>query len=75
VQFPVPLFDCSSMPCRALPIDVGIDMPVFLTLYGTGIRNHGSSPDDLLVSTASAYRCSMRGRKINMPAWTRSTSR
>jgi uncharacterized protein (TIGR03437 family) len=53
VQFPVPLFDCSSLACRALPIDVGIDTPVFLTLYGTGIRNHGSSPDDLLVTINS----------------------
>ena len=33
-----------------MPIDVGIDTPVFLTLYGTGIRNHASSPDDVLVT-------------------------
>jgi uncharacterized protein (TIGR03437 family) len=50
LQFPLPLFDCSSSPCRALPIDVGIDTPVFLTLYATGIRHHGSSPDDVLVT-------------------------
>jgi uncharacterized protein (TIGR03437 family) len=50
LQFPVPLFDCSSLPCKALPIDVGIDTPVFLTLYGTGIRNHGNSSDDVLVT-------------------------
>ena len=50
LQFPLPLFDCSSSPCRALPINVGIDTPVFLTLYGTGIRHHGGSPDDVLVT-------------------------
>jgi uncharacterized protein (TIGR03437 family) len=50
LQFPLPLFDCGSSPCRALPIDVGIDTPVFLTLYGTGIRNHASSADDVLVT-------------------------
>ena len=50
LQFPLPLFDCSSSPCRALPIDVGIDTPVFLSLYATGIRHHGSSPDDVLVT-------------------------
>jgi len=42
LQSPVPLFDCSSAPCKALPIDVGIDTPVYLTLYGTGIRNRSS---------------------------------
>jgi len=50
VQFPVALFDCSISPCNAVPIDVGLDTPVYLTLYATGIRHHGSSPDDLLVT-------------------------
>jgi len=36
---PVPLFDCSSSPCKAIPIDVGLDTPVFLSFYGTGIRH------------------------------------
>ena len=49
LQFPVTLFDCSSSPCGALPIDVGIDTPVFLTLYGTGLRNR-SSVDNVLVT-------------------------
>jgi uncharacterized protein (TIGR03437 family) len=46
---PVQLFDCGSSPCRALPIDVGLDTPVYLTLYGTGIR-HRSSLDSVLVT-------------------------
>jgi uncharacterized protein (TIGR03437 family) len=49
LQFPVTLFDCSSSPCKALPIDVGIDTPVYLSLYGTGIRNR-SSLDNVLVT-------------------------
>jgi uncharacterized protein (TIGR03437 family) len=49
VQFPVTLFDCSSSPCKALPVDVGIDTPVYLTLYGTGVRNR-SSLDNVLVT-------------------------
>ena len=49
LQSPVTLFDCSSSPCKALPIDVGIDTPVYLTLYGTGIRNR-SSLDNVLVT-------------------------
>jgi uncharacterized protein (TIGR03437 family) len=47
--FPVKMFDCSSSPCRALPIDVGLDTPVYLSLYGTGIRNR-SSQDNVLVT-------------------------
>jgi uncharacterized protein (TIGR03437 family) len=50
LQYPVTLFDCSTSPCAPLPIDVGVDTPVYLTLYGTGIRHHGSSPDDVLVT-------------------------
>jgi len=48
-QFPVTLFDCSSSPCKALPIVLGTDTPVFLTLYGTGIRNR-SALDHVLVT-------------------------
>jgi len=48
-ESPVILFDCSGSPCKALPIDVGIDTPVYLTLYGTGIRNR-SSLDNVLVT-------------------------
>jgi uncharacterized protein (TIGR03437 family) len=49
LQTPVPLFDCSNPTCTALPIDVGLDAPVYLTLYGTGIRNV-SSLDHVLVT-------------------------
>jgi uncharacterized protein (TIGR03437 family) len=36
---PLALFDCSRAPCKALPIDIGTGASVYLTLYGTGIRN------------------------------------
>jgi uncharacterized protein (TIGR03437 family) len=48
-QSPVAVFDCSSLPCKGVPIDLGIDTPVYLTLYGTGIRNRGSL-DNVLVT-------------------------
>lgn len=41
-QFPVTLFDCSTSPCQPVPVDVGLDAPVYLTLYATGIRNRSS---------------------------------
>ena len=42
LQSPVQVFDCSSTSCVAVPIDVGVDTPVYLTLYGTGIRHRSS---------------------------------
>jgi uncharacterized protein (TIGR03437 family) len=42
LQFPIPVFTCSGSTCTSVPIDVGLDTPVYLTLYGTGIRNRSS---------------------------------
>jgi len=42
LQFAVPVFQCSSAGCAGIPMDVGLDTPVFLTFYGTGIRNRSS---------------------------------
>ena len=36
----VPVFDCGSGTCAAVPIPLDAQSTVFLTLYGTGIR-HG----------------------------------
>ena len=41
-QYPVDVFTCTSAGCVADPINVGIDRPVYLTFYGTGIRGASS---------------------------------
>jgi uncharacterized protein (TIGR03437 family) len=41
--------DASGANCAAVPIDTGLDAPVYLTLYGTGIRNR-SSLDNVTVT-------------------------
>jgi uncharacterized protein (TIGR03437 family) len=46
---PVSVMNCSSLPCQPVPIDVTTNTPVYLTLYGTGIRNR-SSLDNVLVT-------------------------
>jgi len=46
---PVTLYNCASLPCQALPVDLSGSAPVYLTLYGTGIRNR-SSLDNVLVT-------------------------
>jgi len=42
LQSPVPVFQCGDSGCVSIPIDLGIDTPVYLSLYGTGIRNRSS---------------------------------
>ena len=42
LQTPVPVFECDHAGCVAMPIDLGLDTPIFLTLYGTGIRNRSN---------------------------------
>lgn len=39
-QVPVELFRCNASPCTAVPID--LSTPVFVSLYGTGIRGRAS---------------------------------
>jgi len=41
-QTPVSVFQCSASGCTAVPINVGVSGTVYLTLYGTGIRNLSS---------------------------------
>lgn len=42
LQSVVPVFQCTNASCVAVPIQLGIDTPIYLTLYGTGIRNRSS---------------------------------
>ena len=44
ITSPVPVFICLDAPgsCRSVPIDPGLDTPVTVTLYATGIRNRSS---------------------------------
>ena len=42
LQTPVPVFQCDNSGCVPVPIELGVDTPVFLTVYGTGIRNRSA---------------------------------
>jgi uncharacterized protein (TIGR03437 family) len=42
MQFPVPVFQCASSGCVSVPIILGIDTPIYVSFYGTGIRNRSS---------------------------------
>ena len=41
-QTPAPLFACDGAGCTLVPLAVGTGNSVYLSLYGTGIRNAGS---------------------------------
>ena len=49
IQTPFDVFTCDKTACVANPIDVGIDRPVYVTFYGTGIRG-ASSPSNIVVT-------------------------
>ena len=42
LQGPVQVFQCGSSGCVATPINLGVDTPVYVSFYGTGIRNRSS---------------------------------
>lgn len=44
IKGPVTVFECSdtSGSCHSVPIDVGLDAPVFVTFYTTGLRGRSS---------------------------------
>jgi uncharacterized protein (TIGR03437 family) len=44
-QVPLPVFLCSGSTCSPVPIQLGVDTPIYLSLYGTGIRNRSSLGD------------------------------
>jgi len=49
LQSPVPVFSCTGSTCTSVPIQLGVDTPVYLTLYATGVRN-ASSPSNVQVT-------------------------
>jgi uncharacterized protein (TIGR03437 family) len=42
LQSPVPVFQCGTAGCVSVPISLGVDRPIYVTFYGTGIRNRSS---------------------------------
>jgi uncharacterized protein (TIGR03437 family) len=42
LQATTPAFHCTASGCSSTPINLGVDTAVYLTFYGTGIRNRSS---------------------------------
>ncbi len=45
LQTSVPVFQCAGSSCASVPIILGADTPVYVSFYGTGIRNRSSLAD------------------------------
>jgi uncharacterized protein (TIGR03437 family) len=42
MQSPLTVFQCGASGCGSVAIALGVDTPVYVTLYGTGMRNRSS---------------------------------
>jgi uncharacterized protein (TIGR03437 family) len=42
LQSPVAVYQCGDSGCSSVPIALGVDTPVYVSFYGTGIRNRSS---------------------------------
>ena len=45
LQSPLPVFQCAASGCASVPISLGVDTPVYVSFFGTGIRNRSSLSD------------------------------
>lgn len=61
LQSPVQVFSCSGSTCTSVPIDLGVDTPVYVTLYGTGIRNASSLSNVKVSINGNSVRVSYAG--------------
>lgn len=42
LQSPVPVFGCGDTGCSSVPIVLGVDTPIYVSFYGTGMRNRSN---------------------------------
>jgi len=68
IQSPVPVFTCDAPEtCAAVPIDVGVDAPVYLSLYGTGIRGASSSANVAVTIGSTTIPPTYAGPQMAIP--------
>ena len=68
-QFPVPVFQCvdTAESCALVPIDPGLDRPVFLSFYGTGIRGRSSLENATVTIGAITVKALYAGPQSQIP--------
>lgn len=66
-QYPVDVFSCTAAGCVADPINVGIDRPVYLTFYGTGIRGASSLANVIVTIGTTPIQPTYAGPQPQIP--------
>jgi uncharacterized protein (TIGR03437 family) len=69
MQSPVPVFLCldSFAGCNLVPIDPGIDTPVYLSFYGTGLRGRSSLGNVTVTIGAVTIQATYAGPQPQFP--------
>jgi uncharacterized protein (TIGR03437 family) len=68
IQSPVPVFTCDKVgSCSPVPIDLGIDTPVYLSLYGTGIRGWSMATNVTVTIGTQTFPVSYAGPQPSIP--------
>jgi uncharacterized protein (TIGR03437 family) len=66
-QGSVPVFQCSATNCTAVEINLGVDAPVYLSLYGTGIRGASASTNVTVAIGAVRIQPTYAGPHTQVP--------
>jgi uncharacterized protein (TIGR03437 family) len=67
-QFPVQVIECDAQAaCNPVPIDLGVDRPVYLSLYGTGIRGASSLSNVTVTIGTTKIQPTYAGPEVLIP--------
>ena len=60
LAFPIPVYQCLDAPggCVSVPIELGVDTPIYVTFYATGLR--GRSSDSAVTVTIAGQTVPIR---------------
>jgi uncharacterized protein (TIGR03437 family) len=73
IQSPVPVFGCDAVKgCAPVPIALGVDTPVYVSLFGTGIRGAASVTVNIAATTVQPSYAGPQGQtpgldQVNFP--------
>jgi uncharacterized protein (TIGR03437 family) len=67
LQSPVPVFQCAASSCTSVPINLGVDTAVYVSLYGTGVRNRSSLANVAVIINGISVPALYAGPAPNYP--------
>lgn len=67
LQSPVAVFQCSAGACSSVPIVLGVDTPIFVSFYGTGIRGRSSLSNVHMTIAGTSVPIQFAGAQTTYP--------